>query len=397
MEASFFKGNRQQLRARMSVQACVVAGNNEVQRRGDAAYPFVQDANFYYLTGINEPGWKLVIDGAKEFLIAPKRSSAQTLFDGSLSDKEATAISGVEQVLSEEHGRHEMEKLSEKATSIGTVKKDPHQKYYGFAPNEGPAANLRALTKLFESVEDIRGDLLKLRAIKQPQEIDAIRRAISVSVRGFNKVKDTLSTLVNERQVEALLSLEFTNDSDGHAYDPIVAAGSHACTLHYDVNSGELNKGELLLIDAGARQYEYAADITRTYSIGEPTDRQVAVHRAVETAHYEIINLLGPGVSTKEYIERVDEVMIRALKELDLYKDPEDYRRYFPHAISHGLGIDVHDSLGGYKEFQPGMVLTVEPGIYIPEEGIGVRIEDDILITEDGYENLSAALPTVLY
>jgi len=152
----------------------------------------------------------------------------------------------------------------------------------------------------------------------------------------------------------------------------------------------------MVLIDAGAKVGGYAADITRTYAIGRPSDREIEVHAAVETAHKAIIDLIKPGFGMKDYHFQSDEIMKKALKSLGLLNAPADYRKYFPHAVSHGLGIDVHDSLGGFETFQPGMVLTVEPGIYIPEEGIGVRIEDDILVTEEGNRNLSAALPTSL-
>ena len=147
---------------------------------------------------------------------------------------------------------------------------------------------------------------------------------------------------------------------------------------------------------AGARVGGYAADITRTYAIGTPSQREKDVHAEVEKAHRAIIDLIKPGASIKQYSASVDEIMKQALQNLNLFNTPDDYRRYFPHAVSHGLGIDVHDSLGGFETFLPGMVLTVEPGVYIPEEGIGVRIEDDILVTEDGNRNLSAALPTSL-
>lgn len=164
-------------------------------------------------------------------------------------------------------------------------------------------------------------------------------------------------------------------------------------------NDGDITPDGLLLIDAGALDGEYAADITRTYAMGVPTNRQRQVHAAVEEAHRLIIELIKPGVALKSYLASVDEIMKNALIQVELLKDRNDddtYRKYFPHAISHGLGIDVHESLGGYKEFMPGMVLTVEPGIYIPEEGIGIRIEDDILVTKTGNENLSRALPTSL-
>jgi Xaa-Pro aminopeptidase len=152
-------------------------------------------------------------------------------------------------------------------------------------------------------------------------------------------------------------------------------------------------------MDVGAEVDGYAADITRTYAKGKPTKRQTQIHEVVRAAHHDIIDIIEPGLSIEDYLKQVDTRMKRALMEVGLLKyenDTDTYRKYFPHAISHGLGIDVHDSLGGAKYFEPNMVLTVEPGIYIPEEGIGVRIEDDILVTESGNRNVSAKLSTEL-
>lgn len=184
-----------------------------------------------------------------------------------------------------------------------------------------------------------------------------------------------------------------------HAFEPIVASGKNACTLHYTSNNDRLRTDQLVLFDIGARLHGYPGDITRTYAVGEPTKRQSEVHMAVRQAEQQIIELVRPGLALTEYIAAVDSIMKNALLLLGLMKNLDDttaYRRYFPHAVSHGLGVDVHDRLGGYTEFQPGMVLTVEPGIYIPEEGIGVRIEDNIVITEKGSHNISAALSTDL-
>jgi Xaa-Pro aminopeptidase len=206
--------------------------------------------------------------------------------------------------------------------------------------------------------------------------------------------------MVYEYEIEAAFTHAFrSNGATGHAYDPIVAGGKNACTLHYNDNNMALPKNGLVLMDIGARVGGYAADITRTYAIGTPTQRQKDVHAAVESAHHAIITLLRPGASVIEYHDSVDAIMKEALIGLGLMQSVDDtkaYRTYFPHAVSHGLGIDVHDGLGRPETFQPGMVLTVEPGIYIPSEGIGVRIEDDILITDTGHRNLSAALPTSL-
>lgn len=178
-----------------------------------------------------------------------------------------------------------------------------------------------------------------------------------------------------------------------------MASGKNACTLHYLKNSAKLKKRDLLLLDIGARRQGYAADITRTYALGEVSKRQHDVFLAVNEAHVKIIDLLKPDYPVEQYQHDVDKIMTEALLSLGLMKDAKDeknYRRYFPHAISHGLGVDPHDSLGAPRALQPNMVLTVEPGIYIPEEGIGVRLEDDILITATGNSNLSGRLSTEL-
>jgi len=173
-----------------------------------------------------------------------------------------------------------------------------------------------------------------------------------------------------------------------------VAAGANACTLHYAHNRSKVMGRQLVLMDVGASYGGYTADITRTYAKGEPTKRQRQVHEAVEAAHHRIIGLIRPMLAVDEYQREVDAIMREAIASLGLPSDDAALRRYFPHAVSHGLGIDVHDSLGSPRFLQAGMVLTVEPGIYLPEEGIGVRIEDDILVTAAGNENLSRRLST---
>jgi Xaa-Pro aminopeptidase len=227
-----------------------------------------------------------------------------------------------------------------------------------------------------------------------------MKQAINLTMGAFEYVKENLASFTYEYEVEAEFSYWFTKQgAKGHAYDPIVASGSNACTLHYVDNDSKLKKRDLLLLDIGARVSGYAADITRTYALGEPTKRQSEVHEVLQTAQQKIIRLIRPELLVEEYQQKVDDIMGDAMIALGLIKtkdDEKNYRKYFPHAVSHGLGVDVHDSLGGPKYFKPGMVLTVEPGIYIPEEGIGVRIEDDILVTEKGRTNLSSRLSTDL-
>lgn len=397
MEKEFFARNRQSIRTAVHADAIVLAGNTSMQRSHDASYSFEQEANFWYLTGINAAGWWLVIEKEKSYLVAPDVDEIHRIFDGSLSNEDAKTISGVDVVLEHKAGEKLLQSLKDAKVKLATIGDDPQAAHYDFALNPGPVAMFAKLQSLFGEIEDCRLALAKLRAIKQPEEIVRIKEAITLTVEAFKKVKNHLASYSYEYEIEADFTHHFRKSgATGHAYDPIVAAGKNACTLHYGTNQDPLKKGEFVLLDIGVRLNGYPADITRTYAYGEVSDRYKQVHREVEKAHEESIKLLQPGLSVKTYFEQVDDIMRSALDSLGLLKEESDYRKYFPHSISHGLGIDVHDSLGRPDKFLPGMVLTVEPGIYIPEEGIGVRIEDDILITETGHENLSGHLSTSL-
>lgn len=397
MEASFFTRNRQAFITASEAEVAAFAGNILVQRSNDAAFAFEQEANFWYLTGIDAPAWQVVIEKHKTTLIAPDVDEVHRIFDGSLSDEDALRMSGADAVVPFAEGQKLLEELSRAYDTVFALGDDPHASQYDFALNPGPVAFQAVLAEHFKTVHDCRLELAKLRAIKTPEEIQAIRDAVQLTSEAFELVKTNMASYESEYAIEAAFSNHFRlNGATGHAYDPIVAAGKNACTLHYGKNQARLEQGQFVLLDVGARLNGYAADITRTYAYGDVSERQKAVHEAVEKAHHEIIALLRPGYSIKEYFDKVDRIMLRTLHGLDLLKEKQDYRKYFPHSISHGLGIDVHDALGAPETFKPGMVLTVEPGIYIPEEGIGVRIEDDILITKVGHENLSASLPTSL-
>ncbi len=399
LDAAFFTANRQQAIEQLQGSLLVVPAYTQMQRGNDAAFGFEQEANFWYLTGIEHPDWWLIIDGkrGKSWLVSPEVDDVHALFDGNLSLDEAQKISGVTDVVDRSEGTTLLRQLARSHQFVYTVDPPQHHDHFGFTLNPAARDMREQLSRTFTKVQDFRPTLAKIRAIKQPQEINAIQSAIDVTVDAFEKVKSSLSTYKHEYQVEAEFSHYFrSHGTRGHSYDPIVAGGKNACTLHYGRNDDPLKKSTLLLLDVGARHNGYAADITRTYAIGTPTKRQAAVHTEVAAAHQEIISLLQPHLGIEEYQRAVDDIMKRALIRLKLIKDENDeaYRTYFPHAISHGLGIDVHDSLGKPKSLQPGMVLTVEPGIYILEEGIGVRIEDDILITASGHRNMSAKLST---
>lgn len=370
-----------------------------MQWHGDTAAPFRQEANFWYLTGIQYADWRLIIDGKRHtsWLVAPELDEVQELFDGGLGNDAAKIISGVDEVLSREEGEHLLRQLAREHQTVYIAGIPQHLDYAGYVRNPAPERLQKELTTIFATVKDCQPILARMRAIKQPEEIAAMERAAGLSIEAFKLAKASLSDYQYEYEVEAELSYYFRRHNATHAFEPIVASGKNACTLHYTANTDALETGQLLLIDAGAYVDGYPADITRTFAIHTPTPRIEAIHEAVRLAERQIVKLIRPNLAIEDYHAASDSIMKEALISVGLMKDEKDtsmYRRYFPHAISHGLGVDVHESLGGFKEFRSGMVLTVEPGIYIPEEGIGVRIEDTVLVTDDGHRNLTAHLST---
>ncbi len=401
MHAQFFVNNRLALISGFDNGIVVMSAYKVLQLLGDSTVPFRQEPNFRYLTGITEPDWRLAINTStgRSILGMPEYNDTQRVFDGAIDIDEICRISGIDEVKPIREFNKYLNNLVKEDHVLYELGEDTHEKYYNFVLNPSRRQLSSELRKLSQNIRDCSSILKANRAIKQPEELFELRHAIDATIGAFKRVRQNLKNKRHEYEVEAEFGYDFRCNNMDYAYEPIVAGGANACTLHYTKNNALLPQNGLVLIDIGARVNGYAADITRTYALGTPSAREVAVHAAVETAHHRIIELIKPGVTLQDYSDQVDEIMKDALQEMGLLEDRNDtktYRKYFPHAISHGLGLDVHESLGGYDAFMPGMVLTVEPGIYIPEEGIGVRIEDDILVTDDGNENLSGSLSTAL-
>ncbi len=391
----FFQGNRQRLASTLQGGLIVVTAYNEMQRRADWPFRFEQEASFWYLSGIDAPRWRLVYDGQRNhtWLIRPSIDEVTRVFDGEADSEELLQLSGADEVVDEADFEQLLRQLTRTHSTVHTIAPLPNDRYT-FTNNPAARQLTRILERVFSAVSDCTIDIVRLRALKQPNEIKALERAVSLTVDGFEAIRTGLDTCRYEYEIEAIATGMFRHRGAQHAYDPIVAAGSNACTMHYLANTARLHKKQLVLCDIGAAVDGYVADITRTYAYGNATVRQQTVLAVLADAHSAIIRLVKPGVSFETYQGEVDRIMAGALRSLGLTHDSDQQLvdRYMPHAISHGLGIDVHDRLGGYKEFQPGMVLTVEPGIYIPSESIGTRIEDDILVTDTGHRNLSARL-----
>ena len=400
--SEFFAGNRQRLRELFTGTApIVVAANGLLQRGADSTYGFAQDANFWYLTGIDEPDLLLVMDRDREYLIVPTRSASREAFDGMVNDEALRQRSGIQAVYDDKEGWEQLTNRLTKVKHVATLATPPaYIEHYGMYTNPARAALVSRLKAYKEELEllDLNQHLTRLRMIKQAPELAAIQAAIDITV---SSLKDALKTTelrkyAYEYEVEANVARGFRRrGAAGHAFEPIVASGARACTLHNVANNGALAADELIIVDVGAEVEHYAADITRTRSLSAPSRRQQAVYTAVLEVQKFAFGLLAPGVLLKDYEQQIEHFMGEKLRELGLIKtiSHDSIRHYFPHSTSHFLGLNVHD-VGDYERpLEPGMVLTVEPGIYISEEGIGVRIEDDVLITRRGIKILTQKLP----
>lgn len=406
LDSDFFSANRARLRELFTGTApIVITASGMMQKGADEAYPFHQDANFWYLTGISDPDIVLVMDKSKEYLIVPGRSDSREVFDGAIDAKELTRLSGVTTVLSDKEGWKQLEARMQKVHHVATLAAIPsYVESWGMYANPARETLIKRLREFNSELEmlDLRSHLARMRMIKQPQELDMIRQAIAVTVDTLKDVTrpKQLAKYAHEYELEADITRGFrTRGASGHAFSPIVASGKHACTLHHIHNDGLLASNELVVLDVGAEWSHYAADITRTVISGTPSPRQQAVYDAVLNVQEYAFSLLKPGVTFQDYEEKIMAYMGEKLRELGLIKtiSEESVRQYYPHATSHFLGLNTHD-VGDYERpLEPGVVMTVEPGIYIPEEGIGVRIEDDVLILEDGIEILSEKLPRTLH
>lgn len=393
--SEFFAANRSRLRTLFTGTAPIVlTAHGLVQRNADTPYRFRQDSNFWYLTGLTTPGALLVLDKDQEVLILPEMSPTDEVFGAPMDFEVIRNISGVANIMYMKEGWSQLARRLKKVKHVATLSSPPaFVDHYGFYVNPARRALIKKIQSENTTIEllDLREHLAKMRIIKQKPELAALQEAITITLTGLEKVEKKLQNYGYEYEVEADLSHHYRfHGAFGHAFGPIVAGGKNTCHLHYEANTDSLRGVNLLYIDTGAEVEHYSADITRTYLL-RASKREEAVVKAVrEVADFALQNL-KPGISVRDNEKVVETFMGEKLRELGLIKSitRESVRRYYTHACSHYLGLDTHD-VGDYDvPLAENMVLTVEPGIYIPEEGIGVRIEDDVLITKTGVKVLS--------
>jgi Xaa-Pro aminopeptidase len=400
----FFRNNREKLRTLFTGTAPIVlTANGLLQRNGENNFPFRQDSSFWYLTGINNQDIVLVMDKGKEFLISSvDRDAAKIAFDGAVDNELMAKVSGIETVYDNKTGWKKLESRLKRVQHVATLGAAPaYIEWHDLYSNPARANLISRIKEITPDVDvlDLRPHLARMRAIKQPAELEALQQAIDITIDSMQKVTRRLSKYSYEYEIEADLTHGYrSRGAMGHSFSPIVASGKNTCMLHYFANDQPLENKSMMYIDTGAEFENYAADLTRTYFLKEPAKREKKIFDAVIEVYEFAREILKPGVRLRENEVQVEQFMGEKLRELGLIKsiEKEEVRKFFPHATSHSLGLDPHDAIDYERPVEAGMVLTIEPGIYIPEEGIGVRIEDDFLVTEDGVKNLSSRLPVVL-
>lgn len=381
----YYINNRQTLTSSLGAnKLCVIAGNGLIQQSADNNYDFVQDSNFYYLTGLTEPSCFLLLDplNKREYFCYKPKSKIEILFDGDYNFDEISNVSGIANYLTFNEAFDYLKKYSS-----GQIFYNINKKYSGLYSNphnQYIAKRIRLRSQKLIDIYDILSDLL---CIKQQQEINKIRSAVSYTKQAINVVKDNLHNYKNESQALAAINTYFAAKNIRHAYPPMVAAGKSATTAHYGHNLNNIYKNDYLLLDIGAKIDYYCADISRTFYNGSDPFKLALITQMIKIQK-QLISMVKPGVTFKELQAQAGKLISTLLINNKLMDDSKMLTSYFPYAIGHFLGIDVHD-VGDYsKPLQKNMIITIEPGIHIPQKNIGIRIEDDILVTFDSAEVL---------
>lgn len=412
LNSELYIQNRKQFVSQMKPNALAVFNSNDIMpTNADGTMVFRQNNDILSLSGIDQEESILVLfpdfydKSFSEILFLKETNENIAIWEGhKYTKEEARATSGVQTIMW----------LSQFESVFNTLMAEVEYVYLN--TNEHIRAVVEVQTRDRRFIDWCRDKyplhkyersapiMHEIRAVKSDFEIEALQIACDITEKGFRRVAAFVKPGVTEYEIEAEYLHEFVrNRSRGFAYTPIVASGASACVLHYIDNNKECKDGEVLLMDVGAEYGNYNADMTRCLPVsGRFTDRQKAVYNAVLHVKNEATKMLRPGNVIPEYHKEVGKIMEKELLALGLIdatdvknQNPASpaYKKYFMHGTSHHLGLDVHDVPNIYKPMKEGMVFTVEPGIYIPEENLGIRLENDVLITKDGTFDLMRNIP----
>jgi Xaa-Pro aminopeptidase len=412
IDSSLFTENRKRFAKKLKPNSLAVFNSNDIMpTSADGSMAFIQQTDIFYLSGIDQEESILLLypeaknPAHREILFLKETNEHIAVWEGhKYTKQEATATSGIQTIYwlsmfptvfntlmgecdcvylnTNEHSRAVVEVQTREARFVSwCMSKYPVHTYQRSAPI-----------------------MHALRAIKSKPEVALVQQACDITEKGFRRLLTFVKPGVWEYEIEAELIHEFIrNRSRGFAYGPIIASGASACVLHYTENNKRCKEGDVILLDVAAEYGNYASDLTRCIPVsGKFTKRQRAVYDAVLRVMKAATAMLRPGNHLEAYHEAVGKLMEEELIKLRLLKlsevrkqDPRNplYKKYFMHGTSHYLGLDVHDVGSRHRAFEEGMVFTCEPGIYIPEEGLGIRLENDILITKKGPVDLMKNIP----
>jgi Xaa-Pro aminopeptidase len=410
-QALFIK-NRQNFSAKMAPGALAVFNSNDqMPINADGLMPFRQNNDIFYLTGIDQEESILLMfpdfyhQKQREILFLKETSDLIAIWEGhKFTKEEARAISGIDTVYWISEFEQVFNTLMDEAKSVYLNNNEHIRAVVKVETRD--ARFIKWCQKKYPNHEYHRSAPLiyDLRAIKDDAEIDMLQTACDITEAGFRRILKFVEPGVGEWEIQAEFIHEFIRKkSRGFAYEPIIASGSNACVLHYIDNAERCQDGDVILLDVGAEYGNWNADMTRSIPVsGKFTQRQKDVYNAVLRVKRGAEMMLVPGNVIPEYHKEVGKIMESELLGLGLIsktdiknQDPANpaFRKYFMHGTSHHIGLDVHDVGNIYQKMAEGMVFTVEPGIYIPEENLGIRLEDDLVIRESGLQNLMGNIP----
>ncbi len=397
MKSLVFTKNRENLLKKLEDNSLLVLFAGEAKRKtADEYFPFTPNRNFYYLTGVDEEKHILMIKKINgvvdEVLYILKPNLEQERWTGkTIRDYEAKEVSGIENIKYLEEFKSDLNMIFTNGIAenlyldLERVSFDEEMsKSQSFA---------KELKERYPQVviKDVYSDIASLRQIKCKEEVEEIKKAAHITAKGVELLMKECKPGMKEYELEAYFDFYLKqNGVKDYAFKTIAATGVNAATLHYVDNNSEIKDGDLILFDLGAQVNYYNGDISRTFPAnGKFTKRQKEVYEEVLKVNEEIINSIRPGVGFYEINDKANNLLAEACVRLGLIEDKKDYRKYYFHSIGHSLGLDTHDVGKRDIILEEGMVYTVEPGLYIEEEAIGIRIEDDVLVTKDGCEVLT--------
>lgn len=403
IKSELFKKNRAKFMAQMKPKSIAIFNSNDIYPiSADSTMPFQQHRDILYLSGVDQEESILLLfpdaidKKSREILFVRETNEHIAIWEGAKLDKDqATAVSGIESV----HWLTDFDKVF-----FGLM---TEAECIYFNTNEHYRQSVETQTREDRFILKCKNDfpahgvaksnpiLQQIRGVKEPEEIELIQKACNITEKGYRRILKFLKPGIWEYELEAEYLHEFIrNRSKGFAYTPIIASGNNANVLHYIENNNQCKDGDLILMDVGAEYANYSSDMTRTVPVnGKFTERQRQVYEAVLRVKNEATNMLVPGTLWAEYHIEVGKIMTSELIGLGLLdkadvqnenKDWPAYKKYFMHGTSHHMGLDTHDYGALKTPMKPNMVFTVEPGIYIPEEKMGIRLEDDVVIKEKG-------------